>query len=233
MKPNARVSMVNKATFNEKLHKVNADRDTRTVWECIDRPIRHLVFEMSRIGFITKFACCGYTYMDEEEPKSHHAGHAYVLFYVPDEYYETFMKFGRLVDKVHAWKLLYYQSGIWDIRAKNCVPDNMYQKNDGIEEAIHQNESYAISIDTLALNIQEHFKTNVDPVTIYDGNMFYSGIPNWIVKPKQNFVISVDDFYNTYGKYDIEEYQKTTEQRLGKSLLTPEKIEQMQKKVEA
>lgn len=227
MKVSSKVSIVNKKSFDERIKKVNSTNG-RTVWECIDRPMRPLIFEMSRIGMIPKFSCCGYTYIDEEEPKTHHGSKAYVFFFAPEKYYDQFIRLISLVNKSPEWSYRYFRGGVWEIYANNSVPDNMYKKEDGIEESIHQYEAYAIAIDCLTVMIQDNFITSVDPVTIYDGNSFYTGCPNWMVKPKKNFVIGVDEYYETYGRYDFKEFKKTSDERVGMSLLTPEKIKEIQ-----
>lgn len=58
-------------TVQERLDALNKDADTRSVMDCIDRPIRPLILQMNRVGVFTAFSCCGYSYDGEEEPKSH------------------------------------------------------------------------------------------------------------------------------------------------------------------
>ena len=217
---------VQRKLFQERIKKVNANRDTRTVWECIDRPIRPLIFEMARIGLIPKFSCCGYTYEDEEEPKTHHGSQAYVFFYAPEERIKEFDQFMSVAQK-GGWKLKFFSGFTWHIWANNPVPDTLYDKGDGINEAIHQYEGYGLMIEKLALVLQHYFPTANDPVTIIDGNSMYKAINTWMVKPKKDFVIGVDEYYQKYGKIDCEEWFKTDEQRLGVGLLTPDKIEAM------
>jgi len=219
-----RVTPVQRKLFQERIKKVNANRDTRTVWECIDRPIRPLIFEMARIGLIPKFSCCGYTYEDEEEPKTHHGSQAYVFFYAPEERIKIFNDF-MMVAQREKWNARFYNGFTWHIWANNPVPDTLYDKEDGINEAIHQYEGYGLMIERLTVVLQHYFPTANDPVTIIDGNSMYKALNTWMVKPKKNFVIGVDEYYQKYGKIDFKEWTKTDEQRLGVGLLTPDKIE--------
>ncbi|MFW6272696.1 MAG: hypothetical protein ACOC2U_02815 [bacterium] len=207
-----------KEIFNKRIKTIN--NTERTVWECIDRPIKPLVFELSRIGMIPKFSCCGYTYQDEEEPKTHHAKNAYVFFYAPLEHKQNFLKLTMLC-KAIKWELRFFNSHTWNMFTGNPVPDDLYHKDDGLAEAIHQYEGYGLKIDLMALNIQERFETVNDPVTIVDGNSFYKNQKSWMVKPKKEFTISVEDYYKHYGKLNKEGYFKTAEDTLGMKLIDP------------
>lgn len=219
MQVNARVSEINKQNFQERFKKINADRDVRTVWECVDRPIRPLVFELARIGMIPKFSCCGYSYEDEEEPKTHHSHHAYVHFYAPKNYMSSLHKLFNCCQKC-GWEVKPFNDIIWDIKARNPVPDDMYRKEDGIEEAIHQYEGYGLKIEKLAWVIQENFITEKDPITIIDGNIFYTKLKNWIVRPKQHFTIKVEEYYKTYGKLDKNVWVTPVSEILGTEIIS-------------
>jgi len=225
----SRVTPVQRKLFQERIKKVNANRDTRTVWECIDRPIRPLIFEMARIGLIPKFSCCGYTYEDEEEPKTHHGSQAYVFFYAPEENFLVFNDFMKLVQR-EGWNGKFFNGFTWHIWTTNPVPDTLYKKDDGINEAIHQYEGYGLKIERLAVVLQQFFPTANDPVTIIDGNSMYKALNTWMVKPKKNFTIGVDEYYQQYGKIDWNEWKTTDEQRLGINLLTPDKIDAVRNK---
>lgn len=221
----SRVTKVQRAAFQKRFEKVNADCETRTVWSCIDRPIRPLIFELARIGMIPKFSCCGYSYNTEEEPKTHHASQAYVFFYAPADHVETFNHLLHLSNKC-GWNVKFFNNFTWHMYTSNPVPDDLYQKNDGINEAIHQYEGYGMRIECLACNIQQFFPTVNDPVTIIDGNSMYEKTKNWIVKPKQPFIIGVDEYYEKYGKIDFKHWNTNDEEKIGRELLTPEKFTQ-------
>lgn len=225
----SRVTPVQRKIFQQRFKKINANRDKRTVWECIDKPIRPLVFELARIGMIPKFSCCGYSYENEEEPKTHHGSQAYVFFYAPEQHLDQFEKLMHVAQR-EKWNPRFFNNFIWHIYTTNPVPDNLYNKGDGVNEAIHQYEGYGIKIEALAFILQDYFETRNDPVTIIDGNSMYNGVRNWIVRPKQNFTIGVKEYYEKYGKIDVEGWRKTDEQRLGINLLNPDKIEQIRNK---
>jgi len=201
---NGRISTkINKEAFMKRLKKINADRETRTVFDCIDRPIRPLVFELARIGMIPKFCCCGYTYEGEEfdEPKTHYAEGAYVHFYVRNDPKVLYnFEHIKVIVKKQNWTLNHFTNGIFDLRAGKCVPDSLYKNLDGIEETIHQYEGYALKIHVMAMIIQNYGQTFNDPVEIIDGNSFYEDIKEWMIKAKSKFVISVEDYYSKYGK---------------------------------
>jgi hypothetical protein len=216
---NSRVSNINKSAFQERIKKINKNIDKRNVWECIDKPIRPLIFELARVGMIPKFCCCGYSYENEEEPKTHHALHAYVHFYSPHGKENELNNIFQL-SKMSGWDFSSFCKIIWEIRAKNPVPDNMYRKNDGIEEAIHQYEGYGLKIERLTALIQLNMPTINDPVTIIDGNSLYAHCKTWIVKPKQSFIIGVKDYYKKYGKYNESFLKETDEDRLGIKLVS-------------
>lgn len=200
MKP-SRVGEVTSEAFKQRLDKVNADRFNRTVWTSIDVPMRPLVFELHRIGMVTKFCCCGYTYAGEEdgEPKTHHSQHAYVHFHINNDRISVNSFFNLAeVSQRCGWRLDYFHGGIWEIRRPNCVSDDLYQKEDGIEEAIHQYEGYALAIQTLTYALSR-LPTVVDTIKIIDGNSQYENVDHWDVKPKLDFEVSVEEFYETYG----------------------------------
>jgi len=175
---------------------------------------------------IPKFSCCGYSYEKEEEPKTHHNSQAYVFFYAPEQHVDQFVNLINIAQKYH-WNPRYFNNFVWHIWTDNPVSDELYNKGDGVNEAIHQYEGYGLRIEGLALMLQEHFETRNDPVTIIDGNSMYERIKNWIVRPKQSFTIGVDEYYEKYGKIDANGWGTNDEQKLGISLLTPDKITQL------
>lgn len=224
MKAKSRVTISNKVAFDQRISKINANRDTRTVWECVDKPIRPLVFELARVGMIPKFSCCGYTYYDEEEPKTHHGSMAYVHLYAPAGREEILDHLFNMAQK-SGWEYHIFNKFIWSFKCGNPVPDDMYQKTDGIEESIHQYEGYGLKIERFATLIQEYLPTYKDPVTIHDGNYYYINRPTWMVLPKQDFVIGVEEYYGLYGRLDADSCLKTTEEDwVGQELITVDKF---------
>jgi hypothetical protein len=194
---NARVTDIERVAFQNRIKKIN--NRNRNVWDCIDRPIKPLVFELARIGMIPKFSCCGYSYENEEEPKSHHNSVAYVHFYAPEQNFKQFEQLIKIC-KEYRWGLDYYTDKVWHLYIRNCVPDNLYMKKDGIPEAIHQYEGYGLQIETLAGVIQDTISTQNDPVHIIDGNIYYEHLKNWIIRPKKDFYIGVKEYYRKYGQ---------------------------------
>jgi hypothetical protein len=188
-----------------------------------------LIFELARIGMIPKFSCCGYSYEKEEEPKTHHGSQAYVFFYAPEQHADQFKMLMDIAGREH-WNPRYFNNFTWHISVSNPVPDDLYDKSDGINEAIHQYEGYGIRIEKMAFILQEYFKTRNDPVTIIDGNSMYDKVQNWIVRPKQNFTIGVNEYYKKYGKIDVQGWSTNDEQKLGISLLNPEKVDRLRNK---
>lgn len=200
-------------SYVQRLALINQNADTRSVWDSIDRPIRPLVFELARIGMIPKFSCCGFTYLEEglDEPKTHHGGRAYVHFFIRDSK-KALQNFEKLKELVYGcnWNMKQPFTNVIELYTFDCCPTNMYAKEDGVEESIHQYEGYAIKIQTMAYAIQEFIPTACDPIEIIDGNRKYNEInPEWQIKAKQNFTIGVKEYYEKYGKKPVPEYDTT------------------------
>jgi len=187
--------------FAERIRKLNENASDRCVWDSIDRPMRPLVFELARIGMIPKFSCCGFYYADEEEPKTHLSHGPYVHFWrTKGEACKTNFDLLKEFAIAPMYKLYHWQNGIFNLCVLNTVPDDMYMKEDNISESIHQHEAYVIGIYLLTMKIQDNIPTLNDPVVICDGNGYYKEISEWHVKPKNDFVISVSEYYEKYGK---------------------------------
>lgn len=198
----SRVTETTIEAFQNRIQKVNENRESRTVLTSIDAPMRPLVFELSRIGLVPKFSCCGFTYVgqENEEQKTHHAGMSYVHLMIKNDKHSMNSFFNLCETAIRCgWRMFYFNGGIWNLYMTPSVPDTMYSKKDGIEEAIHQYEAYALGIKNLTYRLSL-METVCDPVTIVDGNSQYTHVDTWQVKPKQDFVVGVDEFYETYGK---------------------------------
>lgn len=224
----SRVTEIDRALFQERFQKINDNCNTEgwTVWDSIDRPIRPLVFELARVGMIPKFSCCGYSYESEEEPKTHHGKFAYVFFYAPAKYIKQFEELTEII-KRQGWGLHMFNGMVWHLHTANPVPDDLYNKADGIPEAIHQYEGYGLKIEYLAGDIQDNMKTVNKTIEIIDGNLSYSNFKTWIVKGKKNFQISVKDYYRQYGKVNYKELCIPADVRLGMELITSRNYESL------
>lgn len=181
-------------TLGEGIIKLNENADERSVIDSIDRPIRPLVIEMMRVGFQTCFSCCGFTYEDEEEPKSHHE-FTYVVFKGPHlEDFGEVQRFFALADLA--------RKGGWQISlmTQNSTPEAQewhigfspahipWQKNyDG--KSLHEYEArvYAIQIMVNALKQWPSVKNSVE---IVDGNVERANFAtDWQVHPKKATVV--------------------------------------------
>lgn len=195
---------IERTAFHHRIRKLNENHEHKEVWYSIDRPMRPLVFELNRIGFITEFSCCGFSYDDEEEPKTHISNHAYVFFFAPEKSKENLIKFYKKFEfkgnqsRWSVWKP-FSDNPVWKLAIRHCAPD-LYSKSDGIPESIHDYEFYAVSIHSLAGFIQQQFPTVNDPVRIIDGNKNYEHFEEWAVRPKREFVIGVDEYYEKFGR---------------------------------
>lgn len=204
----------------ERLTQLNKDADKRSVLESIDRPIRPLIVEMNRIGIVTRFSCCGYSYDGEEEPKSH-ADNPNVLILSPGpsegineirslppglwsdktqelserpdvEIFTTFLEIARSQD----WYIQTMPNKIeWGIVYDKWKAKMTWNKCDNLPEAIHDYESKLIAIVELTKTLKK-LPTYKDRVTIYDGNISrkkYFG-DEWLIDSKQPVML---DFSST------------------------------------
>ena len=198
------------STIEERLQMVNnpyTGLREKSVWDCVDKPMRPLVFELNRIGMITKFSCCGFVYLEEDldEPKSHIRGQAYVQFYVKNTTNgsEQLKKLAYIISK-SGWEMMmpFLPSNkcLITIRCRNTVPNDLYYKGDDLHESIHQYEAFALQIQHLTYLIQEHIKSVSDTVEIIDGNSYYDVVPFWQVLPKPSWSIKIDEYYKRFGK---------------------------------
>lgn len=177
--------------YLERLEKLNKDADKRTVYECIDRPIRKLVYHINRIGFKTRFSCCGFSYEGEEEPKTHNKV-TYIQFYEPRRgTYKTFIKFAREANGV-GWEVSHFTNDLWIVRYRHPQKYE-YRTDDGIGDAIHDYECPAVAIAKLEEVISK-YPSLKKTFKIVDGNRkIRETIKEWQVKPKKDKVFDVED----------------------------------------
>lgn len=182
----------------------------KTVLESIDRPIRPLVIELNRLGLKTRFSCCGFSYANEEEPKSH-AIHPFVVFYIAPQLW-AIKNFFELAKRAFSlgWKLLPYgtneEFGSWHLMYEGNSASKFYGTSEE-KPGIHDFEVDLIMIarltDTLA-SIPAPDRTLV----IEDGNknLCYKQLGGeWQVKPKDDYVVST---MVLNGQLDIFEEKK-------------------------
>lgn len=178
--------------YLERLNLLNDKSDT--VWNSIDKPLRRLIFEMNRVGFITKFSCFGMPYGEDDEPKTH-ANNCYIHFYVTEDSFDVLNKLTAQKELTRYIKLYNFMD-VMVLQFIDSLPEDYYDNSDGI--SIHKYEQYVISITSITYFLQE--LPGKDEVTIYDGNAMYSNIELWQIDAKPNFTISSNDFYTQYGK---------------------------------
>ena len=196
--------------IQERLVQLNQNADKRSVLESIDRPIRPLIVEMNRIGIVTRFSCCGYSYDGEEEPKSH-TKDPFVIIYNPTskkivetiatlpkglwskEVVEAMKKpevavISRLFEIAvfHGWEIEVMPSGSECVIYYSTWEKVLWVKSDNLPEAIHDYEMKLDSIITLTRALKE-LPTFKERVTVIDGNIsrkkFYG--EEWMIEPKQ------------------------------------------------
>lgn len=182
-------------SVTERIAELNSEAEKRQVWNSIDRPIRPLVYELNRLGIRTLFSCCGFSYKEEEEPKSH-ARNAYVFVRGPEEgTHEDMKAFFRVI---HLAKTKGWNVGIahpapnseWEIVYYTNV--TTWGKFDGLNEAIHDYETKLTAIANLTRALKVLPTRAPNEMIIVDGNHTRSGNSEWIIKPKQSskFVLS-------------------------------------------
>jgi hypothetical protein len=163
----------------------------KTVWDSIDRPIRPLIYELNRIGLKTKFSCCGFSYDNEEEPKSH-AKYPFVIVRLEPECIVTFFKVVTCVVQAGWYVIPYNGSQEWHISC-NPAPATEHFYRDGMN-SIHAYESPLLSIRNLA-ELLAKIQSIEGPVTIEDGNAHSSYAllgGEWQVKPKPSVELTPD-----------------------------------------
>lgn len=178
----------------ERLVVLNNDAENKLIIDIIDRPIRNLVLEINRIGLQTNFSCCGFSYRDEEEPKSH-SKWPFVLFKEPDvtskQIIENFFLLAKYAVNL-GWKFglenAYEEEwGICYLRSSNCG----WKSEDGLNDAIHDHELKITAIHNLTKYIIKIPTLNWE-FTIKDANEKRIDKYNeWLVVPKKESKVLV------------------------------------------
>ncbi len=183
----------------EILNNLN-NKDNRTVWDCIDRPIKPLIVQLLRVGLVTKWCCCGFPYDKEEEPKTH-AKKAFVVFkpfkHAPSknafaDVCLSFIALGQFILGTR-WELNpYSKSGEWHLMFNPSDVD-FYRKTEG-QIGIHNYETTLFNIQSLAKSLQE-VHTVLKSATLRDGNISYDSMTNgeWQVLPAKDCTIEFDE----------------------------------------
>lgn len=170
---------------------LNRNADKRSVLDSIDRPIRPLVIELNRIGMETTFSCCGYTYDNQEEPKSH-GDTPYVLFKIDPLSVPKMMNFFKLASMSHSagWYLSNCSNGREWCLAK-MKDEIKWNKKDGLSEAIHDYEMKVIEIKKMTESILKLIPSASDSFIIKDGNEDRRALygEEWITVPKKSVTI--------------------------------------------
>lgn len=163
------------------------DKTEFDVIDAIDRPIRDLVLNINRIGLKTVFSCCGFTYPDEEEPKSH-SQDAFIIIKDPHDgkAFYNFLEFTSYAFQCN-WKVMRYHINQWVIRFEPAKEQKEYWS----KPSLHDYELYSIAIYKLNESIKK-MESYSDEFTIIDGNASYHemGI-HWQIKPKNPVTVSI------------------------------------------
>ena len=185
----------NYASVQERTDILNKDADQRSILDSIDRPIRPLVIELNRIGLITTFSCCGYTYDGQEEPKTHETK-AYVLFRVNEDDSRSVQNFFRLTSFSNNfnWGLGVAENGTeWGLFNKD---PKIWKKSDNLSETIHDYELKLIGITKLT-QVLKNLPSVSDTITIQDGNVSRRASygEEWMVVPKKAVTLEAGKIY--------------------------------------
>lgn len=180
--------------IQERTDILNKDADKRSVLDSIDRPIRPLVIELNRIGLVTTFSCCGYTYDGQEEPKCHDKN-SYALFETPTDFgaIRSFFRLSAIIGSL-SWQMCVCSNGREWCLSK--IPTNEWANQDNLKEPLHEYELKLIGIVKLT-NALKDFPSASDKVTIRDGNAQRRSLygDEWTVAPKKEVVIEPGKIY--------------------------------------
>jgi hypothetical protein len=164
---------------------------TISLLESIDKPIRDLVVNINRIGLQTVFSCCGFTYPDEEETKSH-AIHPYVIFKDPHSE-KTVVNFFDLAGNAFrlGWQTQRYHTNQWKLFFEEKKENSQfYQKLPGKSYSLHDYELKSIAIWRLN-DIVRQMESYANEATITDGNQFYHDLGiHWQIEAKPPMTIT-------------------------------------------
>ncbi len=182
--------------YQDRYKVLNENANEKDVLDSIDRPIRPLVLEFNRIGLPTVFSCCGYTYDNEEEPKSHGTA-SYIQFYPPkpgDSIATTnFFKLASVSRKL-GWILESIGEIKWIIRFRPPTGADEEWGGTPDDPAIHDYEHRALAINRLQKWTNSTLNTVNWQFALEDGNRVYHEkfeIEQWQVQPKKTTKIDV------------------------------------------
>lgn len=158
---------------------------TISLLESIDKPIRDLVVNINRIGLQTVFSCCGFTYPDEEETKSH-AIHPYVIFKDP-HIERTVVNFFDLTGNAFrlGWQTQRYHTNQWKLFFEEKKENSQFYQNlPGKNYSLHGYELKSIAIWRLN-DIVKQIESYSDEAILVDGNQWYHDLGiHWQIQPK-------------------------------------------------
>lgn len=202
LKPTKR-SRLSKSKYLQRLAEVN-NIETKTVFDCIDKPLRRLCFEFNRAGFQTHFCCCGFEYENQEEPKTHIKDKTGIYGYVMFSVLNNSNAISNLLSlQTYCINNNFAKFSIPHLSSVMCLALSSDGVNFGYKSdqhlSLHDYEFILAGSELLAKHMQDNFATINDPVIFKDGNKMWN-YENWQIKAKQDFEISVVDFYNKYGK---------------------------------
>ncbi len=172
----------------------------------IDTPIKKCVVGLALIGFKPVFSCCGFTYSNEEVPKSHLPLKSYIFIDAALNYNQRAMLLHLAMES--RWIigqtagfneksnfLDFYYTG-WETGHPWAAADSPHRPEKNVI-AIHFLEQ------VLGYFIQEISKTNPkafeSPIILTDGNKIYKeviGLKHWQYQPCDDWEISLDTFNN-------------------------------------
>jgi hypothetical protein len=172
-------------SYAERLRELNAIQEGKTIWDSIDRPIRPLIYELNKAGLKTIFSCCGFSYENEEEPKTH-ARYPFVV-YTLTPHPIAIRNFFRLATYASntGWTLNPYHGLEWHLSFRGGNSELFYRVGD--EPGIHDYEQGLIAIRRMTGICELNLDEVDEKFTIEDGNshkMYDALGGEWQVKPK-------------------------------------------------
>lgn len=182
----------------ERLDVLNKDASNTLIIDVIDRPIRPLILEMNRIGLNTRFSCCGFSYRDEEEPKSH-SEWPFILFKFNDQHIDecpqavkNFMIFAKWASHTGwTFRMEHPAEGEWGI-VLHTQNDCGWKSSDNLKP-IHEPERKITAIQNLT-NVLTELPSVFDGVfELTDGNNErLERNPEWLVIPKRDCFVMTE-----------------------------------------
>lgn len=182
-------------SIQKRIDILNSGAIEKSVLDSIDRPIRPLVIELNRIGLVTTFSCCGFTYDGQEEPKSHD-NKPYVLFYVPSDIrvIRSFFHLASIVPNL-SWGLNIASNG-YEWCLFSFIPEQ-WTNQDNLKEPIHSYELRVVHIIKLVKALKE-FPSFSEKFVVTDGNSQRRSLygNEWMIAPKKEVQLEVGQLYS-------------------------------------